>query len=185
MWYWISGILVTIITTLICACIEAICEGEGGFTVLCFIICVSIYTMWLPIENDTKGTLIEYQTEEYKIIGLETNKIQESHFNGYFMLGCGFINGESKGKMKYIYFANTNYGKQLKYIDVDNVYIKETDEEEPKLLKIETEIHRKTNWIDRGFGHKKGEEIVTGKKIKGYILVVPKNTIKIDYNIDI
>ena len=151
-------------------------------------ICVLLFFVLLttPMINQTIGVQepFEYQEELYTITGLELKNESSTQLNGHFILGTGYINGSNKDKLQYVFFANTEYGKQLKTTDTNNIYLRETDDEEPKIINIKQKRIRKTNFIDLLWGNKNEEEIVRDDLV-GQIVVVPTNTIKIDYNIEI
>lgn len=132
-----------------------------------------------------KGETSSYEEIAYEITGLELQSYENEKLSGSFILGSGYVSGSRSIELQYIFFANTEHGKQLKTVKGTNLYIRETDEETPKLINIKTKIRRKANWIDQLWGHNKGEEIVYGTLDKGQILVVPTNTIKIEYNVEI
>lgn len=127
---------------------------------------------------------VEYQEVECTITGLELIDTERTKINGAFILGTGTIVGSNSSNIQYVFFANTDYGKQMRTTDTNTVYLKETDEEEPKLINIKEKKVRKTNWIDYLWGNKEDEKVVTDE-LKGQTLVVPTNTIKIEYNVKI
>lgn len=147
---------------------------------------LAIFLVILPLANWAFGVQepIEYQEELYTITGLELTNNQESKLNGNFILGIGYVNGSSADKLQYVFFANTKYGKQLKTTDTKKIYLRETNDEEPKIINIKRKTVRKTNFIDTLWGNKNKEEIMEDTVV-GQIVVVPTNTIKIDYNVEI
>lgn len=132
-----------------------------------------------------KGETSSYEEIAYEITGLELQSYENEKLSGSFILGSGYVSGSRSIELQYIFFANTEHGKQLKTAKGANLYIRETDEEAPKLINIKTKIYRRANWVDQLWGHEKGEEIVSETRDSGQVLVVPTNTIKIDYNIEI
>ena len=156
-------------------------EIAGSIVMLLLI----IFTV-VPIVNQFTGVgePIEYQEVVCTITGLELNNQEQINLNGAFILGSGTIKGSKVSKPQYIFFSNTEYGKQLRTTDTDTVYLKETDDEEPKLINIKQKRIRKLNWIDYLWGNKAEEEIINDM-LKGQILIVPTNTIKIEYNVEI
>ena len=165
----------------------AITIGDDEDTCVSILAILILILIMTPMVNQImwKGESSSYEEIAYEITGLELQSYQEENLQGRFILGSGYINSYSSIELQYIFFANTEHGKQLKTVKGTNLYIRETDEETPKLINIKTKIRRKANWIDQLWGHNKGEEIVYGTLDKGQILVVPTNTIKIEYNVEI
>lgn len=181
MWYCIISAVILVIVMFL---LFVFCTDEDiilGVTAILFIAIVLT-----PLINGAimEKYAIEYQEVQYTITGLEMFVEQEESLKGCFILGTGSLNGGSSKELKYIYFANTEYGKQLKSAGVNKVYIKETDDEAPKYVKIIQRVYRDITWVDILFGHK-GKSIELYSKEVGEILVVPTNTIKIEYNIEI
>ena len=122
-----------------------------------------------------------WEVEQYKIQGLESNIETKQETFGAFVLGCGFVNSNSDTDLKYYYFKVNDIGKQLESIEIDktsNTYIRETDDIEPCLI-YRYEKRRDTGFCKWLFGGIEMEHKVAE------ILVVPTNTIKIEYNVDI
>lgn len=186
MWYIIIAFFIVIFV----AAITTKLSDDGEVGAICSLIAIFILA-FIPIGNSItyEGEEIEYQQTMYEITGLEfkTEFKEESGLTGVFLLGAGFATGSSETtkEMYYVFFANTEYGKQLQTIQGENIYIKETDDESPKLIQIMTKRQRTANIIDRLWGYKKGEKIELNPAEKGQILVVPTNTVKIDYNVEI
>lgn len=123
-----------------------------------------------------------YEEVQYKIQGLENNITTTQNTSGTFILGCGYIESESKETLKYYYFKINDIGKQLESIEINdnsNIYIRETDDVEPCLIYRHQKMKypKFYEWFIGGTC-----ETTT---ITAEILVVPTNTIKIEYNIDI
>lgn len=180
-------IIMAIVVTVIAILMVHWFDGEIS-AIVCTIL--TAFLLLLPVINDVHAeTTSEYQETVYEITGLEfkTETHKDASLTGAFLLGSGFVSGSSETtkEMYYVFFANTKYGKQLQTIKGTNIYIKETDEESPKLIKIMEKGQRKANWIDVLWGHEHGETIETVAHEKGQILVVPTNTVKIDYNVEI
>lgn len=156
-------------------------EIAGSIVMLLLIVFITV-----PIVNQFVGVgePIEYQEVECTITGLELNNQEQANLNGAFILGSGTIKGSKTSKPQYIFFSNTEYGKQLRTTDTNTIYLRETDDEEPKLINIRQKRIRKLNWIDYLWGNKAEEEIVNDM-LKGQILIVPTNTIKIEYSVEI
>ena len=151
-------------------------EGLGvAFAILIAIIIILI-------ANSICGTPIEeYEVVQYSIQGLENNITTKQETFGAFVLGCGFVNSETNEDMKYYYFKVNDLGKKLESITItnySNTYIRETNDIEPCL------IYRYTKCKNEGF-----LKWFIGENEKSFkeatILVVPTNTIKIEYNVDI
>ena len=153
---------------------------------LCALICVLLIAFIIfiglgGISNVYKIVVKEYEKEQYKIQGLENNITTTQNTNGAFVLGFGYINSNTKEEMKYYYFKVNDIGKKLETIEITNnsdTYIRETDEIEPCL------IYRYQETINKGFWKWLFGENRHSDKI-AEILVVPKNTIKIEYNVEI
>lgn len=158
-------------------------DDDSATTVAMLIFIVLTTT---PIVNTFIGVSepIKYQQTECTISGLELISSEEDKIKGTFILGTGTVGGSKSTKIQYVFFANTDYGKQLRTTDTQKIYLKETDEEEPKLISIRQKRVRKLNWIDHLWGHT-GEEEVSTDILVGQTLVVPTNTIKIEYNVEI
>lgn len=88
------------------------------------------------------------------------------------------FHGGSSSTIKYYFFRSDENGKILQSIDGTNVYIRETDEQEPCFI-IKKHTIKNTGIFEWLFGPDERKE--DGPKI----LVVPKDTVKIDYNVDI
>lgn len=122
-----------------------------------------------------------WEIEQYKIQGLESNIETEQETFGAFVLGCGFVGSDSDTDLKYYYFKINDIGKKLESITIDNnsnTYIRETDDTEPCLI-YRYEKRKDTGFCKWLFGGIEMEHKVAE------ILVVPTNTIKIEYNVDI
>lgn len=183
LYFILIAIILTIITMLMAHWFDE--EIAAG---VCTVL--AAFLIIVPIANHSCAeTTSEYQETAYEITGLEfkTELHEDASLTGAFILGSGFVTGSSETtkEMYYVFFANTDYGKQLQTIKGENIYIKETDEENPKLIKIMEKRQRKANWIDVLWGHEHGETIELNAHEKGQILVVPTNTVKIDYNVEI
>lgn len=125
-----------------------------------------------------------YEEVVYEITGLELHSSTEQYVEGAFILGTGVVHGGSSAELQYVYFANTQYGKKLVVLKESNVYIRETDEETPKLIAIKKKKYKKANWLDKLWDSSQ-DIIEFGTIEEGKILVVPTNTIKIDYNVEV
>lgn len=179
--YFVAMIIVLIINYVVIYFISDD-DTASGLTTLLFLI-----LMFAPAVNCLIGnTEQEEQVVQYEITGLELETKEKENLKGFFVLGTGFVSGEKKeAPSKYVFFANTEYGKKLTTLPINGVYLRETDEENPKLIEIVVKQVRPARFIDYFWGHKKGDIIEGGKYTKGKILVVPTNTIKIDYNVEV
>lgn len=128
-----------------------------------------------------KEVIKEYEVEQYKIQGLENNITTSQNTKGSFILGFGYVNSETQEEIKYYYFKVNDIGKKLETIEIGNnsdTYIRETDEMKPCLIyryqKVKTKAYWK--WL---FGELEKEIQIAE------ILVVPSNTIKIEYNVEV
>lgn len=147
----------------------------------CLFIALIVLVALGGISNVHKIVVKEYEEEQYKIQGLENNITTSQNTNGAFILGFGYINSSTKEEMKYYYFKVNDIGKKLETIEITNnsdTYIRETDEIKPCL------IYRYQETLNKGFWKWLFGENRQSTKI-AEILVVPKNTIKIEYNVEI
>ena len=180
MWY----IIISCIIWVIAFAFACVVNDED---ISCAIISiVTAVLLFAPFVNLAVGLQSEEQYEEvvYEITGLELHSSTEEHFAGAFILGTGVVQGETSTNLKYVFFSNTQYGKKMEVLDGTNVYIRETDEETPKLKIIKSRRYKNANWLDKLWDSKQ-TKIEFGTVEHGKILVVPTNTIKIDYNVEI
>lgn len=170
---------------LICltAIIVGICiasyDEDLGKSIITLVLLVILILYVIGCMN--KDVTEEYETEQYKIQGLENNITTNQSTNGAFILGFGYVNSQTKEEMKYYYFKVNDIGKKLETIEIINnydTYIRETDEIEPCL------IYRYQKTENKGFFKWLFGKCENETKI-AEILVVPSNTIKIEYNVDI
>lgn len=156
-------------------------DDEAGLGFMVALIVVStLYIIVSDIAINNKVQISnEYEEKIYNIQGLENNISNDFKIQGAFILGCGYIDAETTSEMKYYYFMVDEYGKKLESISGNDVYIRETSETEPCLIK--TYVNYEFNDFFKWF---LGENGFTKTEIKN-ILVVPENTIKIDYNVEI
>jgi hypothetical protein len=125
----------------------------------------------------SRQVVYEYEVEQYKIQGLENNIETKNKISGGFILGFGYVKGESEQKINYYYFKVNDIGKKLEKSDTD-VYIRETNNIQPCLIYKYQETKNQGFW-EWFFG----EHLISTKEAT--ILVVPENTIKIEYNVDV
>lgn len=147
----------------------------AGMSILLIIICLIICSC-MPIEN-----IGQYEEKQYDIQGLKNKTNTEKDAFGVFVLGIGYAKSEENKIEKYYYFKVNEYGKQLESVDINDslLYIKETNEKEPCLVHI-YEKGTVNNWFYKNFFGSS-----ESKTLKAKQLIVPENTIKIEYNIDI
>jgi len=173
---YMSPLIYIIILVILGIVVSCVTYDEDNFIVVVgigFIILV-ILTV---IAFFNREVINEYEEEQYKIQGLENNMETTSSIRGGFILGFGYVNGKSEQKMNYYYFKVNDLGKKLEKTDTD-VYIRETDKIKPCLIYKYQETSN-TGFFKWLFG----EDIMRGKT--DTILVVPTNTVKIEYNVDI
>ena len=155
---------------------------EDLWALICvLIIAFIIICILCGISNVHRVVVKEYEEEQYKIQGLENNITTNQNTNGAFVLGFGYINSSTKEQIKYYYFKVNDIGKKLETIEIgnnSNTYIRETNEIEPCL------IYRYQETINKGFWKWLFGENKTSTEI-AKILVVPENTIKIEYNVEL
>lgn len=175
------------ILTILCA--VAMANYEDGYVdfgnfvqyslIFAFVFAFLYGMVWLVVSSIT---VYEASTEErlYGIEGLENVIETKENISGTFILGCGNINGSKIDKMKYYYFKVNEYGKALEELEAasSEIYLRESDET-PCLIQV-WDIYKTCKLYKTLFG--KDLEV---KKEKCKILVVPENTIKIDYNVEI
>ncbi len=188
--------MLIIILLIICLIVSAIYTKTGAgsgctkmyyvkyYLVTFFALCVAgiiIYALVLAIASCCGTVDNQYIEEDYKIYGLQFDKQLESYSKGTFILGCGGFSSGSKTTNTYYFFSDSEYGKKLETLNNNglDVYIKETDNEEPNLKTIYN--HNKLNDFWQWFLWIR----VDVKTEKGKILTVPTDTIKIDYNVEV
>lgn len=180
--------LLAIIFLVLCIIISAIItinnvgdvkEFFGNFFAFAFVFSIvyAIVCCTLGCFTVDAGTVKETL---YKIEGLESNMVTNNTLSGSFILGCGSVEGKTSSKIKYYFFKETENGKSLESIVGENseVYIQETNDMQPCLIK-EYSIKRQNRLFEVLFWK---EEI---KEELRTILIVPENTIKIEYNVEV
>lgn len=174
--YWIIGIIITIIFIIF---VGDWVEEKVAVAFVSMFILAGIYM--IVILNQPYEVIETYEEKQYDIQGLENNIETEKIAKSGFVLGVGFASASETQNMKYYYFKVLDFGKQLETLEIgqhSDTYIRETDEMTPCLLKRYETRKKKEN---KFFGVKSNSYNVS----KETILVVPTNTIKIDYNIEI
>lgn len=157
------------------------------FTELIFFIIVSfiIFGVILVLLNALSFVFSKkaetYEKKQYDIQGLENNIITNQETNGAFILGFGYIDSETKENITYYYFKVDKLGKKLETINIDNyseTYIRETNDIKPCLIYV-YEKYENVGVFKFLLGKKEYESKVAE------VLVVPENTIKIEYNVEV
>ena len=166
--------IIVLIVAIVISIHEEDFEGFIALIVFCGIVIGSIFALSLVRQK----TINTYEEKQYNIEGLENKTETKQEIHGHFILGIGNISGETEQEMKYYYFKSNKKGKKLKSVNANNVYIRETDEQKPCLIK-EYEEQEFTGFLKFMFG------ACNNRVEKNKILVVPTNTIKIEYNVDI
>lgn len=171
--------IILIILILISIILGIVIDSDLGS----FIFFVGFIVLMLLFLFSTVNTRVinEYEEKQYEIQGLENNIISKENTNGAFILGFGYINSSSDEEIKYYYFKVNENGKKLETITINNsqeVYIRETNEIKPCLIyKYQTTVN--TGFFKWLFGEDKIDTKIAE------ILVVPTDTIKIEYNIEV
>lgn len=122
--------------------------------------------------------------QNYNIYGLQFDKQTEAYSKGTFILGCGGFNSGSKTTNTYYFFSESQYGRKMESLDNSklDVYIKESDEEQPNLKTIYT-LYELTDFWKLMLGD---WLLFNNPKVEsGKIITVPTDTIKIDYNVEV
>lgn len=178
------GIFILLIVFIVAGCIgcKRYCDSLILGAILGFMIWGLISLVLIisaSISSEPVGD--PWEVEQYKIQGLEDSITTTQETFGAFVLGCGFVSSDSDTNLKYYYFKVNDIGKQLESIEIDNysnTYIRETNDVEPCLIH-RYQKRRFTGFYKWFLGDSETEHTVAE------ILVVPTNTIKIEYNVDI
>lgn len=118
-------------------------------------------------------------TEEISEIGERIYSLNagiENSLNGKFTIGRGYVSGKSE--VVYYYYVEKEYGKILESIDAKDTYIEESDEIEPCIKYIYTRTYTQEDAPE-------GIERVDYKRREATVLVVPKNTIQVEYKTNV
>lgn len=179
MWYCIISILIVVAVFFLASKFtynEDLVFGIATITI--------IFLPFILMINYTVGRYtVDEEHKLYNITGLELQSQENSSLYGSFILGCGTVTGQTSQQLQYVFFSNEKYGKQLQTLPLNGTYLKETDDETPQVIELRTVIKKKVTIIDKLWG--KNEDYEVGLEKTKYILVVPTNTIKIDYNVEI
>ena len=153
--------------------------GKGSITTGFITILIILVLAGIGVCN--REVTKEYELIEYEIEGLENKINRDNVTEGTFVLGFAYAKSEAEEEIKYYYFRITDYGKKLETLKIDNysnTYIKETNEQKPCLI-AHYQQTRNVGFFKWLFG----EDIYDTKLAE--TLVVPENTIKIEYNVEI
>lgn len=176
MFYFVLSIILSILIGILCYYRSYDEDLSFSIGVIIFIVLMAV-----SLFNNFIGyTEIEYETVAYEIEGLELQNQEE--LTGNFILGIGYV--ENSNKIQYIYFAKTEFGKQLKTEDANTIYLVETNEKKPQLIEKRKQKIRKTNFIDKLWGEEEENKILLDI-LKEKILIVPENTIQIEYKVEV
>ena len=176
MFYFILSIILSTLIGILCYYRSY--DEDLGFSIV-FIIIIVLMTVSL-FNNFIGYTEVEYEKVAYEIEGLELQN--EETVNGNFLLGTGYRT--SSNKIQYIYFAKTEFGKQLKTEDASTIYLVETNKKKPQLIEKRKQKIRKTNFIDKLWGEEEENKILLDI-LEEKILIVPENTIQIEYKVEV
>ena len=176
MFYFILSIILSTLIGILCYYRSY--DEDLGFSIG---VIIFIVLMAVSLFNNFIGyTEVEYEKVVYEIEGLELQN--EETVNGNFLLGTGYIT--SSNKIQYIYFAKTEFGKQLKTEDASTIYLVETNEKKPQLIEKRKQKIRKTNFIDKLWSEEEENKILLDI-LEKKILIVPENTIQIEYKVEV
>lgn len=176
MFYFILSIILSTLIGILCYYRSY--DEDLGFSIG---VIIFIVLMAVSLFNNFIGyTEVEYEKVVYEIEGLELQN--EETVNGNFLLGTGYIT--SSNKIQYIYFAKTEFGKQLKTEDASTIYLVETNEKKPQLIEKRKQKIRKTNFIDKLWSEEEENKILLDI-LEEKILIVPENTIQIEYKVEV
>lgn len=117
-----------------------------------------------------------YESQEVEEIKEEIYSLDtgiENEVKGKFTLGRGYLSSENK--VVYYYYVKGEYGLRLKTIEADRVYIQESDEIKPCIKEVYKVVSIKDDAPE-------DIERETSKYRQATILVVPLNTIQVDFN---
>lgn len=79
--------------------------------------------------------IISNETEK-EIVSLNLTQSTEGYINGGFILGYGYVDGRSTMESYYYFYTKENDLYKLEKVNAEGTLIKETDEEEPKIIYI-------------------------------------------------
>ena len=150
--------------------------------------CIALFLffimMIIPATNGI-NSWEEISTREetlYTISGLDLKTFTDIESKGFFVLGTGGYLSDTQIETSYVFFKNTDLGKELTTVPANRIALRESNNEVPQLKAAYVTERRKANVIDRLWGAT--EEYITNET-KRYveILIIPENSIKVEYNI--
>jgi hypothetical protein len=109
---------------------------------------------------------VEIQTASQPLYSLNNG----SGTSGSFFLGSGVVDKTEK----YTYLVKTDRGMQIQTVDVDNAYVQEDNSQNPKMITYTSDYANPT--LRYWFPDIGSDE--------SYTFVIPKGSIKYQYNID-
>lgn len=112
--------IICLITIIVGICIAVSYDEDLGKSIITLVLLVILILYVIGCMN--KDVTEEYETEQYKIQGLENNITTNQSTNGAFILGFGYVNSQTKEEMKYYYFKVNDIGKKLETIEISNNY---------------------------------------------------------------
>ena len=183
----ILSVIVTIISVIV-GVYEGIKEKSIQLGLLCLFgtafigLIIAIVLFFFLYAIFCKTEEVETTNQVCYIEGVESKNEQSSYIVGdsyKFILGVSHLQGGSNSSFKYYFFKITDKGKMLSSVLATDTYIKETNKEKPSYYEVVTE-RKNTELSQKLFG-----DLFNMAINKKYILVVPENTIQIEYNIDI
>ena len=178
------GYCILLVIAIIISIIYAVLEYEPvGWCIVAVIICwlFGLIPMALIAEMTSIDIGKPYEVKQYEIEGLQTNMNVSSNLSGHFILGFGSIHGETHENLTYYYFKKNKLGSTIESLKEENgisVYVREDNTQKPCLIDVNKKY--KYNKFFRFMLTKKEQEYTDAK-----ILIVPENTIKIEYNVDL
>ena len=132
----------------------------------------------IPFINSFVTNVTEQEIIVTKIYSCDVAAVAD----GRFILGTGILYQSPQ----YYFFKEKDGGYILDRLPAALTVIKECEDVAPHMEQTVTRSYRTANWLDRMFGHTKGEKIlVTEVSDNLRTLVVPLNTIKMEFNINI
>lgn len=138
----------------------------GIFLGCCLGLCIGslislIFGSFLISSDFSLEKNIEYKKPVYSVV-------DNSGVDGSFFLGCGKVDSE----LKYYYVVKEDLGEKIKSVYADNTYIKKTDGQ-PVIKKYSYDFENKWHrWLGVCW------------KDDVYILEVPDDTVKYEYNVN-
>lgn len=151
-----DGLEVDILENLCCGVAVAICSG-----VLCF----SFFAIGSMVATEV-ATTTEEKYFEKPIYSLQDNMATKSRFT----IGRGYIDSS----LRYYFLANTKYGYKVESVNSENAYLMADGENKIEFYNLKFE-NKVVNYLFDNLS----------QKSTFYVLHIPKDTIEINYNIDL